>query len=134
MGLGALAGGIAAITNPQAPFGMPVEVLKNSPFHDFLIPGLILFVVIGLGNLFSAAMFRTKTKYQGYISSVFSWALVIWIVVQCIMLWSVVFLHVLFFAIGLVQAILSASLLFEHQLFPANIALYFYRKLVKKEA
>ncbi len=126
-----MAGGLAAITNPQAPLGMPVETLKNSPFENFLIPGIILFVVIGLGNLFSGAMYRAKTKYQGYISSVFGWALMIWIVVQCIMLWSVVFLHVLFFIIGLVQAVLSACLLFERRLFPANIVIKMYDKLRK---
>ncbi len=121
VGAGALAGGLAAITSPDQPLGMPVEALKNSPFADFLIPGFILFTIIGLGNISSALMFYSRTRYQGYISSVFSWALVIWIVVQCIMLRSVVFLHVLYFVLGLVQAALSMALLYEQRLFPANI-------------
>ncbi len=133
VGLGAMAGGLAAITDPETPMGITVEALKNSPFRNFLIPGIVLFTVIGLGNLFSAAMYLAKTKYQGYISSVFSWALVIWIVIQCIMLWAVAFLHVLFFGIGLAQAALSAMLLFEHRLFPTNIILYLYHKLLKKD-
>ena len=133
VGVGAIFGGLGAIMNPQEPMGITVDALKNSPFRDFLIPGIILFAVIGLGNLFSAAMYLTKTKYQGYISSVFSWALVIWIVVQCIMLWAVAFLHVLFFAIGLVQAFLSALLLFEYKLFPTNIIIYFYHRFVKPD-
>lgn len=123
VGIGALCGGLAAITDPISPLDIPVTALKNSPFQDFFIPGLILFCVIGLGNLFSGAMFFAKTKYQGYISSVVSWALVIWIVVQVIMLQAVAFLHVLFFFIGLVQAALSMALLFEHRLFPTNIVL-----------
>ncbi len=131
VGIGALGGGLAAITNPTNPMGMPAEVLRNSPFHDFLIPGIILFVVIGLGNLLGALMFRFRSKYQGYISSVFSWALVIWIVVQCIMLLNINILHVIFFAIGLVQAALSAVLLFEQRLFPANIVLNLYDRLKK---
>jgi len=77
VGIGALFGGLAAIVNPQTPLGMPAEPLKNSPFSSYLIPGIILFTVIGLGNIFSAFMFRFKSKLQGYISSVFSWALVI---------------------------------------------------------
>lgn len=131
VGIGALAGGMAAITNPQDPLGIPVSTLKNSPFRDYLIPGIILFTVIGLGNIFSAVMFHFKLKFQGYISSVFSWALVIWIVVQCIMLLNINILHVIYFVIGLVQAALSASILFERRLFPANIVLHFYDQFKK---
>ncbi len=132
VGLGAMAGGLAAITDPRSPLGITVEALKYSPFRNFLIPGILLFTVIGLGNIFSALMFLIKTKYQGYISSIFGWALVIWIVVQCIMLQAIVFLHVLFFVIGLIQAALSLVLLFEQRLFPANMILNVWEKWEKK--
>jgi len=131
VGTGAMAGGLTAITNPRNPLGIPTESLVNSPFSNFLIPGIILFTVIGLGNVFSALMFRFKSRFQGYISSVFSWALVIWIVVQCIMLNSVGFLHILYFMIGLFEAGLSMALLFEQCLFPANIVLSFYKRIRK---
>ncbi len=127
VGVGALFGGIAAITNPKAPMGIPLETLNNSPFSDFLIPGIILFTLIGLGNIFSALMFRFKLRYQGYISSVFSCALVIWIVVQCIMLNSIVALHIIYFIIGLIQASLSMSILYEQRLFPINLFLDFHK-------
>lgn len=132
VGIGAVAGGLAAIINPHEPLGMPVEALRNSPFSDFLIPGIILFAVIGLGNIFSALMFRLKSRFQGYISSVFSWALAIWIVVQCIMLNAIVFLHILFFIIGLIEAVLSMIILFKQRLFPTNIVLKFYKEIRKK--
>ena len=132
VGIGAMAGGLGAISDPQAPMGISVDLLKNSPFSNYLIPGIILFTIIGLGNVISALMFHFKSRFQGYISSVFSWALVIWIVVQCIMLNTVAFLHILFFIIGLVQATLSMIILFEKRLFPSNIILSFYKKLVIK--
>ena len=131
VGIGAMAGGLAAIINPYKPLGMPVESLKNSPFSNYLIPGIILFAIIGLGNVFSALMLHFKSRFQGYISSVFSWALVIWIVVQCIMLNGVVFLHVLFFCIGLIEAVLSMIILFEQRLFPTNIVISFYKEIRK---
>jgi len=115
VGLGALFGGLAAIINPWNPLGMPVEALKYSPFSNFLIPGIILFVVIGLGNIVSAYVFRFKSSFQGHISGVFGWALVIWIVVQCIMLHAVAFLHVLYFIIGLIQVALSIIILIEQR-------------------
>lgn len=132
VGIGAMAGGLAAISNPQEPLGAPIELLKNSPFSDFLIPGIVLFTVIGLGNIISAAAILFKSKFQGYISSVFSWALVIWIVIQCIMINAIGFLHVLFFTIGLIMAVLSMTILFKQNLFPANIIQNYYKK-IKKE-
>ena len=128
VGIGAIAGGAAAIISPEEPLGITVEALKNSPFSNYLIPGIILFTVIGLGNIFSAIMLRLKSRFQGYISSVFSWALVIWIVVQCIMLNIVAFLHILFFTIGLIEAVLSMIILFNQHLFPVNLILSLYNK------
>lgn len=121
VGIGAIAGGLAGILDPQAPLGMPAAQLKNSPFDNYLIPGIILFTFIGLGNLVSALAYRLKYRYQGYLSGVFSLALVIFIVVQCFMLNTIHFLHIIFFVIGLVEAGLSMMILFEQGLFPANI-------------
>ena len=128
VGIGAVGGGLAAIINPQEPLGVPVDALKNSPFSNYLIPGIILFTVIGLGNIISALMFRFKLKIQGYISSVFSWALVIWIVVQCIMLNAIASLHIIFFIIGLIEAVLSMIILYEQRLFPVNLILSLYNE------
>lgn len=120
VGVGALVGGIAAILNPHQPLGMPVEALKNSPFNNFLIPGIILFAVIGLGNIIAAFLVLKKSKMMGFISSIFSCGLVIFIVVQCIMLNTVHFLHVIYFSIGLVEFVLSAIIMFKQRLYPVN--------------
>jgi hypothetical protein len=132
VGIGAMGGGMMAILNPEGPGGMPTDALNNSPFSDYLIPGIILFAVIGLGNVFCALTIILKSNYQGYISSIFSWALVIWIIVQCIMLRLVVSLHVIFFIIGLIGAFLSAIVLFAQHLFPANMILKIVIKLERK--
>ncbi len=128
VGVGALAEGLAAITNPDNPMGVTVEALENSPFNNFLIPGIILFTIIGVGNIVSAITLRLDFKLQGYVSSIFSWALVIWIVVQCIMLNDIVSLHVIFFVIGLVQAVISATILFKKRQFPTNLVLDYLGK------
>ena len=132
VGIGAMGGGMMAILNPKAPGGMPSEALINSPFRDFLIPGIILFTVIGLGNIICVLSIRLHSKYQGYISSIISWALVIWIIVQCFMLQAIVSLHVIFFIIGLMQAFLSFVILFAQRLFPVNIILEIVNTLSKK--
>lgn len=121
VGIGAIGGGLMAILNPEGPGGMPTNALENSPFQDFLIPGIILFAIIGLGNVLCAFIFHFNLKYQGYISFVFSVALVIWIIVQCIMLRSVVLLHVIYLIIGLVEICLSVFLGYAQHLFPSKI-------------
>jgi hypothetical protein len=132
VGIGALFGGWAAWSNPQGPMGIPVDILKNSPFDSFLIPGILLFCVIGLGNIFSALMMGFNSRYYGYISSVFGWALVVWICTQCIMLRAVGFLHVLYFLIGIVQGKLAFLILLHENLFPANIVLTIMGKVEER--
>lgn len=132
VGIGAMAGGMAAILNPLSPFTMPVETLKNSPFDNFLIPGIILFTIIGLGNIFGGVMLAFKSRFKEYSSGIFGGALVIWIIVQCIMIRAVAFLHVLFFFIGLIQFALAAIIIFNKHMFPSNIILSFYNKMRKE--
>ena len=121
VGVGALFGGMAGMLNPYDPLGIPADLLEGSPFSSFFIPSLILFTVIGLGHTFSGWAALKNSNYQGYISSVFSWALMIWIVVQCLIIETVEFLHVLYFLIGLTGAVLAMLLLFEKRQFPANL-------------
>ncbi|PKM49703.1 MAG: hypothetical protein CVV02_14610 [Firmicutes bacterium HGW-Firmicutes-7] len=130
VGFGALVGGFATIINPEEPLGMSVKYLQYSPFKNYLIPGILLFIVIGLGNVVSAIIVRMKFRFQAYISSIFSWALMIWIVVQCIMLNSVVFIHVFYFIIGLIEAVLSIIILFHQRLFPTNIVIRLLKRKV----
>lgn len=133
VGVGAMAGGLSGILEPKSPMGISVDILKNSPFSDFFIPCILLFAVIGLGNILNSIVVYKKPWFYGYVSSVSSWALVIWIVIQCIMLNTIEALHIIFFIIGLIQASLAMIVLFKHHLFPANIAIYFYEKIRKKK-
>lgn len=122
VGIGAMAGGAAALLNPEAPMGLnAAETLQNSPFNNFLIPGLLLFGVIGVGNLFAGFMLLKKNKFEYYISGILGGGLMVWIVVQCIMIRAVVALHVIYFLIGVIQAGLCAWTLFKKNLFPFNI-------------
>jgi len=121
MGLGGLAGGLAAVSNPTAPMGMSTAALRNGPFTDFLIPGLFLMGVIGLGNLAAGFISIRKMKYSGIVSGGLGVILMAWIVIQCWILQAVVALHVIFFCIGAVQGLLAFALLYEEELFPASI-------------
>ena len=111
-GLGALAGGAAAISDPLKPLGLEAaQALQYSPFDNFFIPGLLLFGIIGLGNLYAALSFFRNIKLKFFISGFFASALIIWIIVQCIMLRTVIALQVIFFIIGTIQGLLALFLL-----------------------
>lgn len=131
VGIGALFGGAAAVLNPNSPMGIPTDTLKNSPFDNFLIPGVLLFSVIGIGNIISAITLKLKFKFQGYISGVFSAALVFWIIIQCIMLNDIVALHIIYLVIGLFEGVLSLFICFDQRLFPTNIMLNIFNNKIK---
>lgn len=47
-----MAGGFALVASPDgALVDMPTSVLSHSPFSTFLVPGLLLLLVVGVGNL-----------------------------------------------------------------------------------
>ena len=54
LGLSAIGGGGALIISPSGALlgGLPLSILGNSPFTNFLIPGMILFLVLGIFPIF----------------------------------------------------------------------------------
>lgn len=118
VGIGALAGGLAAVTNPTAPLGISTDMLKTGPFKDFLIPGLFLMVILGIGNLFVGMLSIKNHKWWMYFSGGMGDTLVMWIVIQCIILWAVAALHVIFFIVGAVQSLLALAQIYYAYQFP----------------
>lgn len=122
VGLGALVGGSAAVLDPVHPLGISTEVLRNGPFTDFLIPGLFLAFVLGLGNLVVGVLVYRHGRWHELTSGLWGCFLVGWIVVQCWVLWAVTALHVVYFALGVLQGLLALVLLVSHRAFPLATA------------
>ncbi len=102
-GMSACFGGIALIADPTGKLiQLPETWLEYTPFRNFLIPGIILFVVLGIGSLFSVIqMLRKDTKYPVYL--VFEGtATITWIFVQIILSRQYFFLQPAIGAIGLI--------------------------------
>ncbi|NDL66973.1 hypothetical protein [Anaerotalea alkaliphila] len=118
VGMGAAAGGVAAMTNPTNPLGVPVELLKGSPFQDFFLPGIFLFVMLGMGNLDALFLGFLKPAFRGYAGFLLGGLLVVWILIQCWMLQAVASLHVLFFVIGVLQGLLGLWILVRDRRYP----------------
>ncbi|MEI7979538.1 MAG: hypothetical protein WCI53_11895 [Bacteroidota bacterium] len=119
LGLGALFGGGVLIISPSGKlFGIPITMLANSPFHNFLIPGIILFTFIGLIPL--TVIYALKKKSENKLAELFNFykdmfwgwtfsiyiafSLIIWIQMEMYYLQSVHWSHNLymFWAIAII--------------------------------
>ncbi len=102
---------------------LPLDLLKDASFRNFLIPGLILFVVLGIGAFFIAAglFFLPDWMWIGrlnlFIGQHWAWtaavafgpALMIWIVVQVIQIGLGTWLQPFYFGVGLVILLLALN-------------------------
>ncbi len=119
LGLGAIfGGGILSISPTGELIGMPLSMLEKSPFSSFLVPGIILFLVLGLAPslLIFALLGKPESKIAEqlnfYKDMHWSWtysiyiafALIIWIQLEMVFLQGVSWLHTfyMFFAIAII--------------------------------
>ena len=104
----AFAGGIGFILDPSGKsIGMTIDMLEKSPFMDFLIPGLILFIVLGAGNLLGTILTFKRHHFSGSMAVLLGIVLVIWICVQVYWIGLGSFLQQLYLALGLIEFVLG---------------------------
>lgn len=99
--LTALIGGAALIFDPTGGLmGMSVDRLHASPFPDYLLPGIFLFVVIGFGTLVAIIALVGKKDYGPALTIICGVVLDLWILVQVIMLSEINSFHAFYFTTG----------------------------------
>ena len=102
--LGAIPAGISMILDPSGgSMGMTSEILSESPFTNFFIPGLLLFIVNGLGNGLGAFYTFKNYKSAGLLGIALGLFLVLWISIQVYMIGLTHLLQPLFCVIGLIE-------------------------------
>jgi len=108
IGAGAIAGGIQLILVPDGSgMSMSTEILSKSPFTNFLIPGITLFTVIGLGNLFGAWFSLKNKRSAGIYGSIMGATLISWMLIQIILIGWGIWLQPFYLTIGTVELILG---------------------------
>jgi hypothetical protein len=124
LGLGALGGGGVMLAAPDGSLiQMPLSMLENSPFSNFLIPGVILFSLLGIYPvavaycLLKQPAWRLPEALNPVKHLHWSWAaslaagiiLLIWISTQVLLIQSIVFVHILYFVWGWVLILLTLN-------------------------
>jgi hypothetical protein len=103
--IAALYGGRNLIIHPDGSgMQMSLDWLKHTPFHNFLIPGIILFIANGLFSIFVLIALRLKLRLFPWFIMAQGAILLGWISIQVLMIQIINLHHIVFwsFAIALI--------------------------------
>lgn len=82
-GISGLIGGISFINDPSGHnLGLPIKWLQNTPFENYLIPGLILLTILGIFPILVAGGLITRYRRVLTLVRLLGYALVIWIAAE----------------------------------------------------
>jgi hypothetical protein len=85
--ISALLGGWGLMSDPSGEsLEMPLRFLEHSPFENFLVPGIILFITNGLFSLLFALMALLKFMNYSWLVIFQGFILVGWLIIQIIMI------------------------------------------------
>ena len=116
LSLGAFYGGIVLIISPDGSFfKMPLDLLSNSPFKAFFIPGIILLTTFGIFPIFviygliikpeSMIFDKLNLLYDYHFAWTFAvyigFGQIIWINIQTLIFNSVDIIHTIYSSLGI---------------------------------
>jgi hypothetical protein len=105
--LSASAGGVELLVWSRGSKYVPIELLRNTPFHTFVVPGLILAGLIGGTSLISCLLAWRRSRAAVDATIVAGAALTIWIAAESAMFRQVVWLTFVYGALGLAMLALG---------------------------
>ncbi|WP_309607722.1 hypothetical protein [Flavobacterium sp.] len=123
LGISAVGGGGTLIISPSGKLlgGLPLSILDNSPFDNFLIPGIILFLVLGVFPIFIVFALIKKPiskfaeRFNLFSDMHWAWtfsiyiafALIIWIQVETIFIQGVGWLQTFYMLFSIPMIIVA---------------------------
>ena len=111
-GTGAVYGGVNLILHPDgSSLRLSLDLLKYTPFKDYLIAGIILFIVNGLFSFF--VLIKLLLNQKNYSWFVIAQGLILtgWIIIQVFLIQTVYFLHFILISTGIVLIVLGSILM-----------------------
>lgn len=108
VGANALIGGALMLADPSgAELGMNPGFLAQSPFSSYLVPGLALFALIGLGHALGAVLTLRKDRRAPLVAAGLGALLIVWILAQLLWLDPQSWLQAVVAALGLAELTLG---------------------------
>ncbi len=94
LGVTSVIGAVPLLLDPYgSPLSMPQSMLANSPFHSYLVPGLVLLVCNGLLSLIIFLAVARRQKTYGRWIFVQGIILAVWLLVEIAVLRFMVWAH-----------------------------------------
>lgn len=111
VGLSGVAGGIGLVSDPSGlNVGMSIEILADTPFSNFLVPGLVLLAINGLGSLLGSFLTLTQRPFAAKAAIALGILLIAWIVIQVYWIGLVHWLQPLYLGLGILELALGFML------------------------
>ncbi len=107
VGVLALGGGVYALAGARS---VPREWLKGSPFKSYLVPGIVLFVVVGGSMLVAAGLLLGGQSAARLVSLEAGVVLLGWIAAQVTVMGYRSWMQPVLFAVGLAVVVLSVAM------------------------
>lgn len=86
LGISALIPGIFMVMDPAGTgMGLPLDLLDHTPFTDFLIPGIILGLIIGILSLVFGILVYKNHRFQAWMILFQGVVLCIWLTTEILM-------------------------------------------------
>jgi menaquinone-dependent protoporphyrinogen oxidase len=109
-GLTAIWGGIELVSRPDGSLvHLPLSLLEHSPFHDFLVPGLLLVALVGGISTLAGVLVLLRHHRANAEAMVSGAILVAWIVVEMLLIRHVHWLHGVYLTLGVAIGVVGAS-------------------------
>jgi len=120
IGIGAVPAGLMMLLDPSgSSMGMPLSMLASTPFSTFLIPGILLLMVNGIGSILGGLASFRRYRHADKIAVGLGAFLILWIVAQ---IWwmGVHWLHIMYVTLGVVELTLGLLLRRHLRIDPKN--------------
>lgn len=107
-GVTALPVGIMFIVDPTgASIGLPAGWIEATPFGSYLVPGLYLFAMNGVGMLALAGLVVLRHWTAPWLMAVLAVGLIIWILVQLAVMPETMILQPIYLATGVLMGLVA---------------------------
>lgn len=101
-GIGALYGGLSLMMYPDGSnIQLSMDWLEHTPFQNYFIPGLVLFIANGFFSIFVFMSLLLNHRFSARLVMAQGAILTGWIIIQVLMIQTVYILHYIFCGVGL---------------------------------